>query len=188
MESELLLCGAPPLLQTVDRLAEKVVDSGALQFHVEPDPGPIVAEFEEGSGDPVRADKLVVPGVEDDQVRLIPDDFGREVQQTEGIDGGHTAVNDFEVSVRIDIDQHFFEKMRKSRIGRVGKTEQSRGPYDKNAHRIRWFFLWETRIVRYGTLVLLLKETVADVRIDLVYDLSILVERQKKPTGRTCIH
>ena len=37
------------------------------------------------------------------------------------------------------------------------------------------FFLWETRIVRYGTLVLLLKETVADVRVDLVYDLSIPV-------------
>ena len=54
-------------------------------------------------------------------------------------------------------------------------------------HRVRWFFLGETRIVRDGTPVLLLKETVADVRVDLVYDLSIPVGSQKQPTGRAGI-
>ena len=187
VEPEALLGGRgrPPALHAVDSLLKVVVDPGSLQVHVEPDPGPVVAEFEKGSGDPVGTDEFVVARVHDHQIRLVLDDFLGEIEQAEGVDRGHAAIDHLEVPARVHVGQHLLEEVRKRSIGGIGKPEQGGGPQGEDPHRVGWFGKGEAGIGRNRAEVLVLKEAVADLLVDRVHHPSLLAGGHEQSVGRT---
>ena len=109
-----------------------------------------------------------MPGVDQDQVRLVLDHLLDKFAQDEGIDGGDAAVDDLDCALWIRIGEHLLQEVGKRGIGGIGKAEQSRSPEREHAKGARVFHAGKAVLTRGQAHVLAGKEAAGGLWVDVV--------------------
>ena len=124
----------------------------------------------------VRAEELVVPGVDDDEIRRVIQRLSHHTENRIARDGGGAEVDDFDATLRPSVLKHRLQKGSRSEIAWLRKTFHRRFADGEDAEHVRAFGFGELVLVVVTGLVSISEE---------VGDRAILISDDERTAGHS---